>query len=289
MFVNVDRAKYSLKRLVGSFDALQRREKLLIGFGLGFLVIMLTLMTIFHTAVLTWMTSFSVKFKEVRLNWLILFMLFVCVSFPPMIGYSALALFTGMVYGFPGGWPLIASGTLIGSFCSFLTFRYLLRERAEQVARSSIKFMAFIEILRQDSFLLLWMIRLCPLPYSLSNAAMSTVPSVEPFKFLMATLLCTPKLLIHIFIGSRLVKLSNAKDNASWWANFLSILLANIVFIGTSYSVYTRTKAKSASLQAKGFEPAGTDPDNFEISDDEDQPIASDAGELDNPFAVRNQ
>lgn len=270
------------------FDALQRREKWLIGIGLGCLVTMLTLMTIFHTAVLTWMANFSAKFREVRLNWLILFMLYVFVSFPPMIGYSALALFTGMVYGFPGGWPLIASGTLFGSFCSFLVFRYLLKERAEQVARTSIKFTAFIETLRQDSFVLLWMIRLCPLPYSLSNAAMSTVPSVEPWKFFVATLLCTPKLFLHIFIGSRLVKLSNAKDNASWWANFVSIVLANVIFIGTSYVIYTRTKAKVASLQAKGYDPAGTVPDDFEISDDEDHPVTGEADDLDNPFAVRN-
>lgn len=281
----VAQVRATFSQLLGAFDTLERRERYIVGFGLGCVVVLMTTLSIFHNRVLSAMAAGSAKFRAIPYSWLILIVLYILVSFPPMIGYSVLALFTGMVYGFPNGWPLISSGTLIGSFCSFMVFRYLMRERAQALARRSVKFTAFTETLRQDSFLLLWMIRLCPLPYSLSNAAMSTVPSVEPWKFFVATLCCTPKLFLHIFIGSRLARLSTSKDNATWWANFLSVVIALTVGVVTSYIIYKRTTEKAAQLQASA-NLAEPEADDFEISGDEEEFVAD--PELENPFAVPN-
>lgn len=70
------------------------------------------------------------------------------------------------------------------------------------------RFAALSLTLKHDGIKLLCMIRLCPLPYSISNGAMSTFPTVTPLNFMVATAVATPKLLIHIFIGAKLAELA---------------------------------------------------------------------------------
>lgn len=254
-----------------AFDQLNKREKIWVVLGLGLLGTSLLLLGIFHEQVLHAMVRFSSSFRNLRGNWAIVFLLFVVISFPPLIGYSALSAFTGMVWGFPHGWLVLASGTLIGSFASFMTFRYILRERAIHLAQSNIKFMAFSKTMEYDSFTLLWMIRLCPLPYSLSNAAMSSVPSVEPWKFFLATACVTPKLFLHIFIGDRLARLGTAKDRATWTANFFSIVLAVTIGIATTWIIWKRTQERALMLEEEHYaqleqNELADDADDFEIN-----------------------
>lgn len=259
--------KEHVRRGLALFDSLDRRHKTFAVLGIGAVGTIGLLSLVFHASLLRWLTTASERFRGVRLNWLMLLTFNIAVSFPPIVGYSALSLFVGMVFGFPKGWPLLAFGTLVGSTLSFLTFRYLLRSRAEALARRNLKFMALVEVLRQDSFVLLWMIRLCPLPYSFSNAAMSTIPSIEPWKFFLSTLAATPKLFLHLFVGSQIVKLSEEADNKKWWVNLFSIFLAVSMGLLTSFLIYRRTKEKAAALeQQHGFnQPAA---DDFEISGD---------------------
>lgn len=259
-----------------AFRQLETREKIWVGAGLSLLGTFLLLLGIFHEQVLHAMVRFSTNFRKLRGNWLIIFLLFVVISFPPLIGYSALSAFTGMVWGFPRGWLVLASGTLVGSFASFMTFRYILKDRAVQLAESNIKFMAFSKTLEQDSFTLLWMIRLCPLPYSLSNAAMSSIPSVEPWKFFVATAAVTPKLFLHIFIGDRLARLGAAKDRATWMANFLSIILAVTIGVATTWIIWKRTQERAQMLEEEHCgeldqDTLADDADNFEISSDHEE------------------
>lgn len=74
------------------------------------------------------------------------------------------------------------------------------------------RFAALSLTLKHDGIKLLWMIRLCPLPYSISNGAMSTFPTVSPSAFMLATAAATPKLLIQVWIGDRLSILAEADD-----------------------------------------------------------------------------
>lgn len=253
---------------------LEKRERIVLVGGLGCLLTMLSMFAVFHKQVLHWMISFSDNYRHLKFGWLIILLLLFAVSFPPLIGYSALSAFTGMVYGFPGGWPLLAAGTLFGSFLSFLTFRYLLHDRAEQLARANVKFMAFAKTLEFDKFVLLWLIRLCPLPYSLSNAAMSSVPTVQPWRFFLATACVTPKLFLHIFIGDRLRRLAGAQDTSTMVANLISIILALVVAVITTYLIWQRTTERALAIEA-GREALYQGPmeddglDNFEISEDE--------------------
>ena len=95
------------------------------------------------------------------------------------------------------------------------------------------------------------MIRLCPLPYSLSNGALSTFQTISPLNFALATALATPKLLIHVFIGSRLGALAGPMDGTTKAVNWASIIFGSILGAGTGWWVYKRTQARARQLEAE--------------------------------------
>ena len=99
------------------------------------------------------------------------------------------------------------------------------------------------------------MIRLCPLPYSFSNGAMSTFQSVSPAAFALATAIATPKLLIHVFIGSRIRELARSEshkmDTGTKIVNYVSIILGIALGLFTGWLVYTKTQVRARQLEAE--------------------------------------
>lgn len=119
------------------------------------------------------------------------------------------------------------------------------------------RFAALALTLKHDGLKLLVMIRLCPLPYSLSNGACATFPSVTPAAFALATALVSPKLLIHIFIGSRLRAIAggdgemDAKTKALNWA---SVAFGMLVGTATGLLIYRQTKLRASELEIQEAE-----------------------------------
>lgn len=105
------------------------------------------------------------------------------------------------------------------------------------------------------------MIRLCPLPYSISNGAISTFPSVSPWSFIFATAIATPKLFIHIFIGSRLAELAELgekMDGKTKAINYASILGGIIIGVATGWIIYKRLNPPSASVSSSSHIPTSS-------------------------------
>ena len=87
------------------------------------------------------------------------------------------------------------------------------------------------------------MIRLCPTPYSISNGAISTFPTVQPHIFALATAAATPKLLIPIFIGTRLAAVARnggKKDASTQIINWISIIGGITLGLVTGWLIYKR-------------------------------------------------
>lgn len=160
----------------------------------------------------------------------------------------------GFVYGFPKGWFIVAAGTLLGSTAAFLCCRYMFRDFAKKLVATDKRFAALSLTLKHDGVKLLCMIRLCPLPYSISNGAMSTFPTVTPWAFAFATALATPKLLLHIWIGARLAVLAAAEqkmDAKTKALNYGSIAFGVILGVCTGWVIYKRTLHRARQLEAE--------------------------------------
>ncbi|KAI5926820.1 hypothetical protein F4810DRAFT_699499 [Camillea tinctor] len=204
-------------------------------------------------------------------GWVLVFLLTSLTAFPPMIGYSTCITIAGFVYGFPGGWPIVASATVVGSTGAFVASRTVLSAYVHRLVGGDRRFVALGQVLRHDGLLMLAAIRLCPLPFSLSNGFLATIPSVSPWGFALATALATPKLLVHIFIGSRLALLAESGDAMPLGdrvVNYLSMLLGFALGIAVSLVIYRRTMARAKAIAREDAAAAGLAiPDDDEDDD----------------------
>lgn len=202
---------------------------------------------------------------------MILWMLTFISAFPPLIGYSTTITISGFVYGFPNGWFIVGSATVAGSVASFLASRTILSKYVHRLVGKDKRFEALALTLKHDGLKILCMIRFCPLPYSLSNAAMSTFPTVHPLSFALATLIASPKLLIHVFIGSRMAAIGERgekMDTSTKAINWASIIIGSILGITVGYIIYQRTMARAAELEIEELEAGVGVPRDRRYSDE---------------------
>lgn len=149
-------------------------------------------------------------------------------------------------------WFIAASATVAGSTASFLLSRTLLRPFVTRLIANDKRFAALALTLKHDGLKLLVMIRMCPLPYSLSNGAVATFPTVHCASFALATAIVSPKLMLHIFIGSQLEKIaeSGGKMDARTKAiSYLSIAIGAVAGVATGWFMYKKTKERAAELE----------------------------------------
>ena len=242
-------------------------------------IVFAILFLVFSGRIFAMLEPVAEKWKNLRGGWLILWLMCFVTAFPPVIGYSTCLTLAGFVYGFPWGWPIVASATIVGSTCSFVVSRTLLKGMVERLIVGDKRFEALSLVLKHDGLKLLLMIRLCPLPYSLSNGAISTFPTVQPAMFALATAAATPKLFIAVFVGSRLAVIARSgekMDAGTKAINWASIILGVLLGVATGWLIYTRTMARSRQLEAEarssGRQPT-TQPADF--SDDPEEQTAT--------------
>lgn len=216
--------------------------------------VLLILFFIYNERIFGFLKPYAVSWKRTTGGWTILWALTFLTAFPPLIGYSTCGTLAGFVYGVGEGWLILASATVAGSTCSFLVSRSVLRKYVERLVAHDKRFAALTLTLQHDGLRLLCMIRLCPLPYSLCNGAMSTFPTVHPLMYALATAIISPKLFIHVFIGSRLAALGENREQMSAGAkavNWISIIISGLVGAFTGWYIYQRTMARARQLEAE--------------------------------------
>jgi hypothetical protein len=116
------------------------------------------------------------------------------------------------------------------------------------------RFAALALTLKHDGIKLLVMIRMCPLPYSLSNGAIATFPTVHWASYALATAIVSPKLLLHIFIGAQLAKIAESgekMDAKTKAVSYISIAIGAVAGVVTGWLMYKKTKERARQLEAE--------------------------------------
>lgn len=217
------------------------------------------LFAVYNERIFAYLSPAAKRWRDTPGGWLVLWWMTFFVSFPPMIGYSTCVTIAGFVYGMKG-WLIIASATIVGSTASFIVSRTVLRKYVSRLAERNKRFAALSLVLKHDGIKLLVMIRLCPLPYSFSNGAISTIPTVGWRNFMLATALVTPKLLLHVFVGRQIGLLAeegSKMDAKTKMISYLSIAIGMAAGIATGYFIYVKTKARADQLEAEEAAAAG--------------------------------
>lgn len=242
------------RRIISTYKKLTPLQRILAIVAFVSVNIVFLLFLIFNERIFGFLEPYAVKWKHTTGGWLILWAITFLTAFPPMIGYSSCGTMAGFVYGVGEGWLILASATVAGSFCSFLVSRTVLRRYVERMVASDKRFAALTLTLKEDGLKLLCMIRLCPLPYSLSNGAMSTFPTVEPSAYALATALVTPKLFIPVFIGSRLASIAKNKGEMSTGTkllNWVSIIFFGLLGAFVGWFIYRKTMQRARDMEAE--------------------------------------
>ncbi|KAI9662426.1 MAG: Tlg2-vesicle protein [Bathelium mastoideum] len=241
------------RRALKTYDKLTVLQKILLVVA-GICVIVLgILFLVYNKRIFASLAPVAEKWRNMRGGWLIIWALTFVVSFPPLIGYSTVVTLAGFVYGL-SGWFIIATATVAGSTASFLVSRTVLSGFVQRMTQNDKRFTALSLVLKHDGLKLLCMIRLCPLPYSLSNGAISTIPSVTVRDFAIATALISPKLLIHVFVGSQLGSLAEHGDKMSAGAkavSYLGMAIGGVAGLVTGWWMYRKVGARAKELEAE--------------------------------------
>ncbi|KAF8456237.1 hypothetical protein BGX38DRAFT_1087392 [Terfezia claveryi] len=234
------------------FNKMNWWQKIVAGLFVFISITAAILVTVFHTELLAMMLPVAKQLTDWPAGWLIIWAVCYSSAFPPLFGYSTSVSMAGFIYGFPNGWFLVSTATIFGSTSAFLACRYYFRDFAQRMVATDKRFAALSLTLKHDGVKLLCMIRLCPLPYSISNGAISTFPSVSPWSFMFATALATPKLMIHIFVGTRLRMLAEEgrkMDTKTKLINYGSLILGITLGVVTGWLIYKRTVARARQLE----------------------------------------
>jgi uncharacterized membrane protein YdjX (TVP38/TMEM64 family) len=287
MINNAEKARRKVFKVYQKMSPLQRA--LVVAFHVIGLVLVI-LFFVYNEKIFGLLKPYAVSWKKTTGGWTILWALTFLTAFPPIIGYSTCGTLAGFVYGVGEGWLILASASVIGSTCSLLASRFVLRKYVERLVANDKRFAALSLTLKHDGLRLLCMIRLCPLPYSLSNGAMSTFPTVHPLMYALATAIISPKLFIHVFIGSRLAAIGEHGGEMSLGAkavNWISIFVSALVGLFTGLYIYQRTMARARQLEAdeqahvqQSVARSGAPPSEF-LDDPEAQIAATTVGQGD--------
>ncbi|KAI5847089.1 hypothetical protein DFP73DRAFT_493578 [Morchella snyderi] len=256
------------------------QQKILGSLLVLFVSVSAILMLVFHSQILHAMLPIASKLRQMRAGWLLIFTMCFISAFPPMIGYSTSVTLAGFIYGFPNGWFIVAAATILGATTAFIACRQFFQKFSKRMVATDKRFAALSLTLKHDGIKLLCMIRLCPLPYSIGNGAMSTFPTVTPWAFMLATACATPKLMIHVFIGERLARLAEADqkmDTKTKVLNYTSIIGGILLGVLTGWLIYKRTIKRANQLEAEErarirgtmASPSGRTPSSAQFTDDE--------------------
>ncbi|KAF8341366.1 uncharacterized protein EI90DRAFT_3143709 [Cantharellus anzutake] len=196
-------------------------------------------------------------------GWLILFAIAIIVSFPPLLGHTAINSICGFAFGARG--CLIAiPAAVIGSAASFLLLRATFRRRVKAWAKQSKKWQAMEQVIVRivsaavmcdaKGLPLIVLIRLCPLPWVYSNAFFASIESVRLWQFVFATLCLSPKIFLAVFIGSQVADLSDGTHRKALSTgvkilDILSIAVSVGLALGTGWYVWSMTDAHIQNIE----------------------------------------
>jgi hypothetical protein len=160
--------------------------------------------------------------------------------------------------------------------------RHLLQNFVSRLIKNDSRFAALALVIKHDGLKLLLMIRLCPLPYSLSNGALSTIPTVNWLQFMLATALVSPKLLLHVFVGAKLGELAEkgkTMDARTKAVSYISIGIGLVAGAATGWIIYRQTKLRAKELEDQERQHVRTNSRDTIRSEYSDDPAALEAAE----------
>ncbi|KAH8830768.1 Golgi apparatus membrane protein TVP38 [Flagelloscypha sp. PMI_526] len=205
---------------------------------LAYILATIAIIIITPARIFQWLYDRAAEFAELRFGWMIMALLIVLVSYPPMPGHTTIAS------------QLRGPASLVGAGIVFLSLRLFFKPRMKAWSENHEKWRAL------ETWLpLIILIRVSPFPpWIYNNCFFASVQSVSLWQFLVATLFLFPRLFLHVFIGSRISKLADGDqrdhmDTQTKIINGLFIGGGIVVAIVAGWLIYTLTMKEVRKLE----------------------------------------
>ncbi|CAG8508615.1 5551_t:CDS:2 [Funneliformis mosseae] len=198
-------------------------------------------------------TPLADKVRDLKFGYLIIGGIIIISSIPPIPGYGSFVLICGYIYGFPLGFIPAFISALLGATVSFYLCRTICLGYARKLSKKQSNFQKLSLAIEEGGLKIIILIRLCPFPFTWSNAFFGTIQSISFWKFFIATALSLPKLLIFVFMGSRFRNLAEEMDSTSRIINYVTIGVGIIIFCFAAWYIYNKMNTIVENAAAKRF------------------------------------
>jgi len=165
------------------------------------------------------------------------------ISFPPFIGHTTLMNLCGFTYGIHGFIPAAIS-TVGGSALVFVVLLSLFSDRLRTRTATNEKWRALEAVIHARGLPLIILIRISSFPpWVYSNSLFASIESVSLTQFAFATLFVLPRVMVYVFVGSRIANLSDGEqrshmDTTTKFINASLIIGGIVISIISSSVVY---------------------------------------------------
>ncbi|KAJ6538589.1 hypothetical protein B0H10DRAFT_2140528 [Mycena sp. CBHHK59/15] len=263
-------------KLVRRYQKLHLYGKIFLWLWIVFEICLVTaLIVITPSRVAQFLYDNATKVARHPVGWLAATILIVVISFPPLHGHTTITTLCGFAWGL-NGFFIAAPASLLGAALVFSVLRLTFKERLRSMSKGNEKWQALEAVIAAKGLPLIILIRMSPFPpWVYSNTVFASIGSVSLWQFLVATCFVFPRLLLHVFIGSRVAALSDGEQRSHMDKNTKIIngfLIGGGILIAVFASWLVYRLVQKHIRQLSGLSPE-TDELAAEALEDEEAPL----------------
>ncbi|KAG0011073.1 Tlg2-vesicle protein, partial [Podila clonocystis] len=149
--------------------------------------------------------------------------------------YGVVTMIAGFCFGFPKGLYRLA-------FSGYIRRKF----------QDDVEYQELTKAVDKDGFYILFLIRLSSFPFALLNAIFGAMTNVPYWKFIVATILSTPRLFLPIYIGHNISNLADPEIKGTdrtlkWIGNIAGLVIA----LAVGYYIYRHTTQRIHRINAQ--------------------------------------
>jgi len=202
--------------------------------------------------------AFHPQQVEILLQWvrssgiwgnLVLILALIISSLPIAIGYTALALVCGFIYGiFEGALTVLIGASLLGCSISFWICGHLGRDYVASKIASTKTSHAFVKAIRNNGFKITVLFRFTPIPLGIQNALFA-VCGIPYRVFIVATVIgMFPEALLWCYLGHTAQTLTDVLNNKTSFGTAQQILVSveviAVILLGSIIIYFVRKSVR---------------------------------------------
>nr|GAT57964.1 predicted protein [Mycena chlorophos] len=192
---------------------------------------------------------------------IIIILIFVIISFPPLFGQEIVSILVGVTWSLPVAFAIVAAGILLGEIANFFTFKYFFTARSQKMQDSTLSFALLAQVVREGGFLIAVIVRYSAIPSHFATVIFATC-GLSFWTFLAAAVVSLPQSLVPVYIG---YTMDHASKTGTLVNRIVLVISIIITIVALRYIqaqekkvapevIYQRRKARAAKMLQTAYD-----------------------------------